>query len=271
MVFLKINKQISISVTGNFIEIAETITTTSLDLKLLVDIWNLIIKLIGDYNEIISSEPSHSIEKRTLKAFCNEISNTFTQNDSSSKIQIKLKLTIFYLHSIFVLCQQSISLIYNEWNEMLLLYKTFLSSKNEVLRSHQAIEDRISDYFSKIYQKICRNELLLQKITANDELELLLETVGNLIDEPLEYSFEAVEQFRLFDALLQCLSNSNLVLEKNDLFKKTIEILFLLRISQKPDSSFSKSFDGKITAGVLQTNSVSLAIVCIHVILQRLR
>lgn len=266
----KYNK-ILIPVTQNLIEISEGVTLASLDLNLLVDSWRLIIKLIGDYNGIISSEPSNVIEERTLRAFCHEISCALTQNDDTHKITMKLKLTIFYLHSIFMLCQHSRSIVENEWNKILVLYKTYLSSKYIVFESHPKIEDKISEYFSKIFQKIYRNDLLLQSLASNDELELLLETVLNIIDEPIEYSYKVLKQFGLFDALLKCLSDSNLVFKQNNIFKKTIEVLFVLRVSQKPDSLFSRTFDQKITAGVLQSKSVSLAIISIHVILQRLR
>lgn len=247
------------------------ITLTSLDLKLLADSWNLIVKLIGDYNGIITSEePSNLIEKRILNTFCNEIVNTLTQKDNSKRIQMKLKLAIFYLHSIYILCH-SRSVVEKEWKKLFDLYKTFLLSKYKILASHEDIKSKMSDYFSKIYQKIYKNELLLQILIESDDLEIVLETVEYLTEDSSGFTNRILKEFGLFDSLLKCISDSNLVLDQNHIFQRTIEVLTVLRVSQTVNSLFSRRFDQKIATGVLQTDSASLAVVCIHVILQRLR
>lgn len=213
----------------------------------------------------------NSIEKRTMMNFCNEITKTFSQiNANSEKNLIKFKLTLFFLHSIYVLCQNSKSVVDKEWNQILILYKTFLSSKSKIFQSQKDLGYKMNDYFSKIYHKIYRNEFLLKSLTGNDEYELLLNTISNLIEEPAEYLYYAMNNFDLFDVFLRSISTNNFVLESND-FRNTIEILMVMRISQNLDSQLLKSFDQRIANGVLQKKSAALAIVCIHVILQRLR
>ncbi|KAL5281581.1 hypothetical protein ACFFRR_005130 [Megaselia abdita] len=262
------SKQI-VNVITNLIDLAEVITSTSLDLKSLADSWKLIIQVIGDFGEVLGDE-SISIVKRTLTIFCNQISNAITQTEASKNLPIKLKLSIFFLHSIKMLCQNSIKTVDTESSKILILYNTFLSFKYKAFKSHQDFISKMSDYFSKIYQKIYKNGTVLQSLTGNMELELLLETVKNLIYESSEFLHKVLVQFGLFDELLKCISENNRVLENSNIFKNTIEVLTALRISQDSDSPFNRIFDQRIASGVLQT-SVGLAMICIHIVLQRLR
>uniref|UniRef100_T1GKY4 Uncharacterized protein n=1 Tax=Megaselia scalaris TaxID=36166 RepID=T1GKY4_MEGSC len=246
---IDVDTSILIKITKSFIEIAEVLTNTTLDLKLLADSWNFIIKLIGDYKQSLSQDISE-IGRRIVKKFCTEISKTFTQIDDLKKAQIKQKLSIFFINSMYTLFQNSEKIQANEWSQILELYQNFLKSRRNL-----KADEKSNEYFRKIYKQVYQNEKLLENLN-NYDLEIILETLLNLSEEPPQYSFNILIEKNIFDSVIKNISESDLALQNVDIFMKIVETLTILRISQNSNVQFLKTFDEKMTFGILQTESI---------------